>query len=146
MAKCRWIYDLERSFDGELPHDHVAGHLAQCPECAARLAGLTALRNSLTVGREEIREPQFPAFFAGIRDRLEVPYRRRRIWALVSLAAAALIVAISTFLILSEGPQKVDATVVESYSTDLEGATITTYDSDDGVTTVWITVAQDDIL
>jgi len=150
MRNCRWTKDIERWFDGEGPDgDRVQRHVDECAACAAHLAQLRTLREggATAARREEIQDPQFPAFFDGIREAVEAPRRRRGgLWALASVSAAALVVAVSLFVMLDGGPQPGAATVIESYSTDLEGATITTSDSENGVPTVWITVTQDDIL
>ena len=152
MDNCRRIRELERCFDGEADQtDELMRHVDACSACAAHLEELRRFRNGVGAvrSRQEIRDPQFPAFMDGIRERIE-PVRRRHggIWALVSVTAAALIVAISAFLVITDGAQeKVEATVrVESCSTELEGASVTSYASESGVTTVWVTLAQDDIL
>jgi YVTN family beta-propeller protein len=65
-----------------------------------------------------------------------------------TMAAAALIVAASMLLIAGVGPQPVSATVVESFSSDIENAEVTTFASDEGIATVWVKApqVQDDIL
>ena len=116
--------------------------------CADYLVGVPALRDGATdaTRREEIQDPQFPAFFDGIREAIGTPRRRRGgLWALASGSAAALIAAMSIVVMFGSGHAPVDATVIESCSTDLEGASITTSDSKNGVPTVWITVTQDDV-
>ena len=149
MRNCRWRKDIERWFDGESPHaERVQRHVAKCTDCAAYHEGLQALRDGATetTRREEIQEAQFPAFFDGIREGIESPRRGHgRLWALASGSAAALIAAMSLIIMFGSGHTPVDATVIESYSTDLEGASITTSDSRNGVPTVWITVTQDDV-
>ena len=152
MSECRWIRTVEQWFDGACADaQRVSEHLAACPECAAYARRLRVLRDgaAAVAKQEEVRDPQFAAFMAGIREQIQVPRRRHRgAWALVSLTAAALIVAAATFLVLSNGPRTADATVVESCSTEIQGATVTSYATENGVTTVWVKVpiAQDDIL
>ena len=153
MFKCRWIYSVERWFDGQHPEpERVRQHVETCSACARRLVELQELRAGVqgAVKREEIAEPQFPSFMQGIRDGIEVPRGRyhRGVWALASLTAAALIVAVAVFMVFTNGPSTVDATVVESCSSDIKGAVVESYSSRNGVTTVWLKIpaAQDDIL
>ena len=151
MAKCRRIREVEQWFDGELEGTgELERHVDGCPECAAHLEELRRFRTGVaaTGAPEAIRDAQFPAFMEGIRERVEYrPFWRGRLWALASVTAAALIVAVSAFLVLTDGsPERVEATVVESCSTDLEGATVTSYASETGVTTVWVrTMSQEDV-
>jgi len=152
MFRCRWTYDVERWFDGEhADPEAVKRHLETCERCAELLADMQTLRSE-TPGlatRHEIREPQLDAFIASIRERVEAPRRSYRgLWAFASIAAAALIVAAAVLVIISGGPGKVDATVVESVSSEIQGATVESYSSKNGVTTVWLKVpaAKDDIL
>jgi anti-sigma factor RsiW len=140
---------VERWFDGaSAESDAVDTHLARCPECAARVAQWRLLRDgAAAVGkRQAIGDGQFAAFIRGIHDRMGAPSRRYGgVWALVSITAAALIVAVAILLVLTNGPATVNATVVESCSSDIQGATVTSYASENGVTTVCVTVAEDDI-
>jgi anti-sigma factor RsiW len=152
MFECRWTYDVERWFDGEHPEpEAVHGHVETCPSCAGRVARLQRMRAGAqgVAKRHEIGEPQFAAFVKGIRDRVEAPRRGLRgLWALASVTAAALIVAAAAFVVFTSGPEKVNATVVESCTSEIQGATVESYSSANGVTTVWLKVpaAQDDIL
>lgn len=151
MRKCSWDKRVALWFDGAAaPTAPEAEHVAQCDHCSAQVAQWGVLRSaaSETAACEGIGEGQFPAFLDGIRDRVQTPVRpqgHRQLWAALSLTAAALIVAISAVLVFRDGPLPVDATVIESCSTELEGATIRSYSSDEGVATVWITVSQDDV-
>jgi len=150
MSKCRWMEQVERWFDGEETRERgdIEKHLALCPHCAPYLRGLRTLREGvrLVSHREEIQDAQFPAFMHGIRERLETaPHRSTGMWAVVSLVTASIIVASATLLIMTGGPQSVKATVVESYSTDLEGATVDTYSTEDGTAVVWVNVTGKDI-
>lgn len=151
MDRCRRIREVERWFDGEIEENsELMQHIDSCPVCSARLEQLRRHRDAVNAVKtpQEIADPQFPAFMEGIRERVEsAPRRHGGVWALASVATAALIVAVSAFLVLTNGgPDKVEATVVESCSTEIEGATVTSYASDNGVATVWVNVAQDDIL
>ena len=146
MDKCRFAKDLERWFDGEsVDPEPIKGHLAECSICSAHLAQLEAVRQGVSAlsHHEEIRDAQFPSFMTGIRESVERPVRWRAVWAFVSVAAAALIVAASVLFIVTNGPRTVNA--VESCSTELEGATVSSYASGNGVTTVWVNLAPDDI-
>lgn len=152
MFECRWTYAVERWFDGEHPEpETVERHVQSCAACAEQWAALRALRSGAhaAASRQEIRDPQLQAFLSGIREGIEAPRRSYRgLWALASVAAAALIVAAAVVVIFSGGPGKVDATVVESVSSDIKGATVESYSSKNGVTTVWLKApaAKDDIL
>jgi anti-sigma factor RsiW len=150
MSKCRWTRQIEKWFDGEEAgkSGDIEKHLASCPHCTSYLRSLRTLRERvrLVSRREEIQDAQFPAFMHGIRERLEAPPRRSAgMWAAVSLVTASIIVASATLLIMTGGPQSVKATVVESYSTDLEGATVDTYSTEDGTAVVWVNVTGKDI-
>ena len=151
MNEWKWSERVERWFDGEIRHEttaDVSAHVAGCRVCSDRLAELQRLRTAATaaVRREGIGDGQFPSFMAGVREGLEKRQRGwGRFWALASLTAAALIAAISTFVIISDKPKTVDATVVESVTTDLEGATVQTYEDKEGDTTIAVTMSKDDI-
>ena len=148
MDKCRWINAVERWFDGETSDaEPVMAHVAACPVCAAHLAQLQTLRRGVAalVTHEEIADAQFPAFVTGIRQGLERPPYYRRFWTFASVTAAALIVAVSALLMFTGGSKTVDATVVESCSTEVAGATVTSYASENGVTTVRVEMSQDDL-
>lgn len=151
MNGCKWSERLDRWFDGETSPEtsaDVSAHVSGCRVCSGRLSELQRLRMAATaaVRHESIGDGQFPAFMAGVREGLETRQRGwGRFWAVASLTAAALIAAISTFVIISNEPKKVDATVVESVTTDLEGATVQTYEDEEGDTTIAVTMSKDDI-
>lgn len=148
MNACSWQDEIARYFDGEHPDAaRVEAHLAECPACRAELAGLRQVRALLPPAPSAISDAQFPLFMEGIREKLDAPraYRWRTVWPALSFAAAALVVAVSAFLILGGGPQPALANEVESVSTELSGATVNVYENDDGVTTVWINVTKDTI-
>jgi len=152
MFRCRWTRDIERWFDNEHPEpDRVRKHTETCPACAQRLERLQGMRTGVQAAakQDEIAEPQFASFMQGIRDAIETPKGRHRgIWALASLTAAALIVAIAAFMVFTNGPSTVEATVVESCSSEIQGAVVESYSSENGVTTVWLKFPadEDDIL
>jgi anti-sigma factor RsiW len=149
---CRYTSYVEQCFDGHAEEtEQLRRHIEGCPACKGTLATLSLLRNACPKpDPAEVNAAQFPAFYRGIMEGVSAPQRRYgRVLTALSLAAAALIVAVSCFVIfteLTEGPARVDATVVESCSSELEGATVTTYDDSKGeVTTVWVTVAREDV-
>lgn len=113
-------------------------------EESAYLEGLVRLRGgvaAVTGGTPEITDAQFTHFMAGIREQLDAPARRPvwgRVWAMASLAAAALIVAVAALSIFYHGPEQVSANEVESGTTEIDGATVDWYDGKEGVTTVWV--------
>ena len=145
MDECRWIPRVERWFDGESEASAEAErHVRACAVCAAHLEGLESLREGVRTAatRATIGDAQMPAFLRGIRDAIERPSPRhgRRAWVAATVSLAALIVASLAFTLLTGGPQGVRAVEVEHYATELEGATITTYASEDGAATVWVTM------
>ncbi len=150
MARCTWIRDVERWFDGELAKpDRVARHVTACAACSAHLAALRALRGGTeaVAAREAISEAQFPAFIDDICERLKPKAGYRMgLWAFASVTAAALIVAGSTFLVFTSGPRNATATVIESASTEIEGAKVDVRYSANGTATVWVSVAEKDVL
>lgn len=150
MKTCAWFERVEAYIDGETPSgEALETHLAQCPQCQAHAAAIQKMRrgiDTVIAAYPEISEAQFPHFMNGIRDAIDQPRRRfMGWWAAASLTAAAMIVALATFSIIYGGPEPVRATEVESVSTDLEGATVDWYDTKEGVTTVWVNVAKEDI-
>jgi hypothetical protein len=135
--------EIERQFDGESDRSAPV-------ENSAHAAYLRKVRDGVAEVKDtpEIADEQFSAFMAGIHQGIDQPRKagHGRVWALASIAAASLIVALSTFAIFSGGPGEVSArTVVEDYSTDLEGATVDVETSDDGAT-VWIQVTTEDLM
>ena len=151
MGTCRFQRKAERWFDGESNNRHeVERHVAECPDCAAWLEMLRETRAGVesVLGQVEISDAQLPAFLEGIREQIQGPRRRARtgLWALASVTAAALVVAISMMTIFSDGPAPVQAqTIVEQCSTELDGATTTSYYSEDGTATVWVNVPEGDM-
>lgn len=141
-----WEYDVERAFDRESDHDDGG---ASDAETKAYRRELELLRQGArTVARHErITDAQFPAFMAGINERIaEQPVRSHRgLWAFLSLASASLIVAVSTFVIIRGATPDATATVVEDVKTEIEGATVHWETSDDGGATVWVEIAEGDL-
>lgn len=93
-----------------------------------------------------IADESMTAFLSGIHEGLEEPaLHRGRLWATASALTAALILLLSLFVIFSSGPEPVRATEVESCSTELDGVTLETYDNREGVSTVWVTMPENDL-
>ena len=150
MAMCPWQKRVERWVDNEATDaEAVARHVDACEACAKHARNLRAVRESLRAVETEaaIHDHQFPAFLAGVRDSIERPSRRSGgVWALASLSAAALIVAVALFAMFSNGPQPAVATTeVESVATDIQGATVDSYASDNGSAVVWVNIPDGDI-
>lgn len=143
---------LEAWFDGRLPADAIEEH-ALSPALKGHLALLRALRNGAQASAEAmphaINDAQLPAFLAGIREQAEgepAGLRWPSLWAYASVAAAAVVVALSTLFIVAGGPEEVKAqSEVQTYSSELEGATIDAYTSDNGTAVIWINAPEADV-
>jgi anti-sigma factor RsiW len=153
MRECRWSKRVERWYDGESHEpETVAEHVHECPACAALLKRMKLFREGIraVAVRAEIADPQLSAFTQGIHEGLQRPVPRRTgLWTVLSLSAAALIVAISLFAVFTGGPAPAVAqhTVVESASTEVEGATVKTQNSTDNKRAViWVHRPQKDVL
>ncbi|HOV75627.1 MAG TPA: hypothetical protein PK967_16835 [Candidatus Hydrogenedentes bacterium] len=147
MAECRWMRNVERWVDGEASNPvEVATHLASCPVCRAHERRLRMLRNGVAAvaQAETIGDTRFSAFMEGIRERRDQRPRWNWAWKLLPVAAAVLIVlggSVYTYERLTmPGPP-----VVESASTEIEEAAVTTYASNSGVTTVWVVSRDNDV-
>jgi anti-sigma factor RsiW len=157
MYKCNWETEVQRWFDGEANDDAaVAQHLASCDACRAFADELTGLRDATRTASEGIPgvpDMQMSAFLAGIRQKIEEEsvaspawrFHWGRLWTFASLAAAALIVAVSALIMFNPKPEKASATVVESVKTEVDGANVKPYKSKDGSATVWVNLPQDDV-
>ena len=150
MTECSWIPKVEAWFDGESPElEEVKCHIAACPECAALARRLQAVRGGVeaVATRETIADAQVPAFIEGIRQGIAPPARGHRgLWALASAATACVLVIFSVFTVLRGGPGDTLSTEVESYSTELKGATVSVQLSDDGAATVWVSMPEEVLL
>jgi anti-sigma-K factor RskA len=145
------LLKLEAMFDAS-PADPALEGAATDSECAEWLHHLRMLHahgERVQQATPVIEDAQFNAFFAGIQDGMQesapAGVFRRGWWAIASLSAAAVLVAFSAFWMMTEGPQPVNAEV-EAASTEVEGATVECYDTEQGVPTVWVTLAEDDLL
>ncbi len=148
----KWERDIARRFDGETGGD---GNAPADARSAAYEAGLRLLREGAqqAANRAEIADAQFPAFMEGIREETERPARGHRgFWAVVSLSTAALLVALSAFLLFTTGehatPTVVEAVTneVETVSTEINGATVDSYTDGDGTTVLWVSNGKRDLL
>lgn len=140
--------EVERWFDGELADASIESHIDSCVSCGAHVEFLRVCRASVEAlgDAPEISEGQLPAFLEGIRDEVQgTPVRRRTgLWALASMAAAAVIVAVSAMTITSDGLDPVAAeSEVETVSTEIDGASVELFESD-GTPTVWLNDAPSD--
>lgn len=141
---------IAADFDGEMPLSEAErAALLSDAELAAYAEALPAMHAGAQVARvtPRIEDAQMGAFMAGIQQGLATPSPapHRGVWAAVSLTAAAMVIAVSAFVVFDGGPQPVQANEVESISTDLEGARLDVYDSDEGITTIWIVNSGDDL-
>lgn len=139
--------EIARRFDGaDLGEAEV---LATGQEARTYLEGLRELRRraQLLPDTPQIADAQFPAFMDGVRegvDRATPGVWGHRIWAMLSLSAAALLVALSLFLVWNQaGP--VSASVVEKATTEIQGATVNAYTSESGTAVVWVDSARVDL-
>lgn len=140
---------VERWFDGELNElgEQDAAVFSR-PECQAYLEGLRQVHEGIEAVAEDqrIEDAQLPAFMAGIRDGAQ---RRapamRRMMALASVPTAALIVAVSMYAVFRGAGGDDARTVVEAATTEIEGAQVELYYSDDGTATAWVTRPDKDL-
>ena len=140
---------LAEYFDGQRPE----GPAPSSPEAEAYLAGLQYLRDGAraAAATPQISDAQFGAFMNGIRERIDsAPVRGHWLWAKLSLAGAALVVAAAVFVIWESKdviqPPVVGAeSVVESASSDISDVTVKSETSDDGNAVVWMTPSQVDV-
>lgn len=149
MSTCKWISKIDAYVDGESDNPQsVEDHLQTCTECAHHRDSVLQMRSAigaLTAGTPHVSDEQFRSFMNGIQDGMHTNRRSPRgFWALMSLTAAALVIAVATFSLFT-GPGPVKANEVESVSTQLDNATVHWDNSDDGVTTIWISISEDDV-
>lgn len=148
MKTCTWTKRVEAFVDGDSTGaEAVESHLASCAGCAAHRETLLQWRSAIRSGAPALSDQQFPAFMDGIRSGIsQSPPRYRGFWALTSLAAASLVIAVAAFSIFTGStPEPVRADGVESVSTEIDGATVEWGSSGGGVTTIWISISEDDI-
>lgn len=131
-----------RRFDGE--DARAAGDAPAYTDDLARIReGVAAVR-----AHASVPDDRFDAFFAGVRrglDTQRAPAWEHSRWAVVSLAAASLIAAASLWVLFAGEPAPAAATVVEEAHSELDGAKVGWYSSEDGDATVWVELAEEDI-
>ena len=145
---CSKQRDVERWFDGELTDASIESHIDSCTGCREHVAFLTVCRASMEAlgDAPKISDGQMPAFLDGIREEVQgAPSRSfRGLWAMASMATAAVIVAVSMMTITSTGPEPVAAdSIVETVSTEIDGASVELFKTDDDTQTVWLNVPED---
>ena len=145
---CTKQRDVERWFDGELTDASIESHIDSCASCREHVEFLTVCRGAVeSLGDAPvISDAQMPAFLEGIREEVaSTPSRSfRGLWAMASMAAAAVIVAVSMMTITSDGPEPVAAdSIVETVSTEIDGASVELFKTDDDTQTVWVNVPED---
>ena len=152
MKSCRFEKNVEQWFDGESDDaGAVEHHLTQCTACAEYVQILRYTREgalAMAGSRPRISDTQWPSFVSGIREEIETQQNRynRGWWAMLSLVSASLVVATSVFYMIT-GPQKpaVAETTIESYSTEIDGATTQSFYTDNGTATVWVNLPEGDM-
>ncbi|HOJ32486.1 MAG TPA: hypothetical protein PKY35_11105 [Candidatus Hydrogenedentes bacterium] len=151
MWKDKNLWKAERALDAEdfgtTKPSKSEGQLASVDTEDLVLLGQISRSAQNLRAREVVSDVQFPAFWKGIEDRLKTPPVRssQRFWAILSFTTAALIVALSIFLVFFGKTQPVVAqTIVEEVTTDIEGASVSWSPSEDGAM-VFVRVAERDI-
>lgn len=150
MNDCRYQEAVSEWLDGESRDGaSVEQHVAGCPACSAHRAFVEGTRAAIASASErvEIGDAQMPAYLEALREKTQgIPRDRRGLWAFASVATAALLVSISILAVFSGTPEAVEAeTVVESVSTDIEGATARSFYGEDGTAIVWVNVPDGDL-
>ena len=144
--KKRKLIRIEKMFDQE-PVENGEAILSEAPGTYAsdHLKTLRRIREAVRSpkNRKQIGDAEFPLFWKGIEKALLTPQPEKQpVWAIVSLAAAALLVAASIFTIFFGKTEPVVAqTIVEELTTDIEGARVGWFSSEDGAT-VYVSFAE----
>lgn len=147
-TECTFGERVERWFDGELAEgEQIRVHLAICPACRDHLALLERMRAAIQADPvPTLADAQMHAFLSDLRTRVEQkPARAFNLWAMLSAAAAAVVVSVSLLSVFSAGPKPIEATVIEEVSTGIEGATTESNVLPDGTATVWINLPDGDL-
>ncbi len=149
MARCRFEQTVARWFDGEsVDETEVRAHLDACAHCRAYLVNLERMHTGAQEAATavQITDSQFNRFLQELEEGVHRKRPRRvGLWAMASVAAAAIVVALSVLSIFSTGPKPIEATVIEEAHTEIDGATTESYVSDDGTATVWVNVPEGDL-
>ena len=146
--RVRRMREVERWVDGESSHsEEVAEHVAGCATCMAYEKRLRTLRAGVAavVRTETIGDTRFPAFIEGIRRGRAQRSWWRLSWRVLSVSTVATLVLLAGSLYTYEYLNVPDPPVVESASTDIEDGAVTSYASDNGVTTVWVVSQDNDV-
>ena len=126
--------DIARAFDGE--GDPMTG-----AEAEAYTRDLQRLRDGVQAVSEtpEISDAQFGAFMSGIRESIDARPRGRHrgLWAVASLCAASLLVALSVYLVVFTGADGVQSEV-EAATTEIPGAAVDWESDEEGNAEVWV--------
>ncbi|MFA6243361.1 MAG: hypothetical protein WC655_20650 [Candidatus Hydrogenedentales bacterium] len=136
--------ELARRFDTAGVEDAVRA--AQSPAEKAYVADMQRIREGVRAvsAAPSISDVQFNAFMSGIREQIEAPQSRRGVWALLSLSTAALLVALSVFVVFMSGRSTTES-VVEAATTQLPGATVNSYATQNGTQVIWISTPSRDV-
>ena len=148
MFKQRKMKQLGARLDGEGRYAGAEILEVNDAELARHRDAILALRQGAAEAARtpEISDAQFGAFMQGIRDGIETPAPRLYgLWAMASVAAAALVLILSALAFFTTGSEPVRATQVESVSTELDGVTIHFNDNQEGVSTVWVSMPESDL-
>ena len=136
--------ELARRFDIEGVEDAIRA--AETPAEKAYVAEMQRIREGVRAVSEapSISDVQFNAFMSGIREQIEAPQSRRGVWALLSLSTAALLVALSVFVVFMSGHSTTES-VVEAATTQLPGATVNSYATQNGTQVIRISTPSRDV-
>ena len=147
-TECKHQHEVERWFDGETTNSSaIEAHAEQCGSCQAHLAFLREARVAIEALPQspEIADAQLQAFLEGIAEGIHQPrHRFTGIWAMASGVAAALIAAVAMMSILTPPEAPVGAeSLIETVSTDIDGATVELLGEGDETPTVWLNAPDD---
>ena len=147
-TECTQHNDVERWFDGESTNSvAIEAHVEQCTSCQTHIAFLREARAAIEAlpHSPEIAEAQIPAFLEGIADGIQQPrHRFTGIWAMASGVAAALIAAVAMMSMITPQDAPVGAeSLIETVSTDIDGATVELLGEGDETPTVWLNAPDD---
>lgn len=151
MGKQRWEKQIEAYFDGDRSEAEAVESMVRTrPECAEYLEILGMMREGASAQAAQapgIANAQFAPFMDGIREGIGTKPQggHGRFWAVLSLVAAALVMSVATWTMFQAGGEPVKATEVEFTDTELDGATTDWYVTEDGVTSVRVSISEDDL-
>lgn len=145
---CTHQNEVERWFDGEATLGaQLESHIEECSSCKEHVEFLRETRAAIEALPQspEIADAQMPAFLEGISEGIHQPRRRfSGIWAMASGVAAALIAAVAMMSMLTAPEAPIGAeSKVETYSTDIEGASVDVLGGENETQTVWLNTPDD---